>query len=432
MKKKPLTPLESYLESSLELGDVITYDSGESLILGCVIEKAKNKYVILNIEGSQIHLPRERLYKIPNINLNQDAPKEEIKASLKTFLESAIKELEDINLELLWESKNEDNRAISLSELCEEYFGKDNPQNHLALRLAIVKDKIFFKRQKERFIPRSKTTVEELRKAKEREAKRLKALNMTADYFKKAITGKIEQKPPSEVIGNISLLKLLAADGTQGEETKEARKLLRHITDTLNLELMGSSQERAFQLLCKSGIFKPDENLALIKYRIRRSFSASISTAAKNITIPQDIKSYIEKEGEGVRRDLTHLPAFTIDDISTKDMDDALSLEISGGIFSLGVHITDISSAILPGSPLDREAMLRATSLYCPDCTVNMFPPEISEKLLSLVKGQIRPCMTVYAKFDSSYNLISTEVFLSLIKVQENYTYDLVDAILKG
>ena len=78
------------------------------------------------------------------------------------------------------------------------------------------------------------------------------------------------------------------------------------------------------------------------------------------------------------RVDLTHLPAFAIDNAWTTDPDDALSLE---GPNRLWVHVADVAALVLPDSPADLEARNRAASLYLPEITVPMLPAEASERL---------------------------------------------------
>ena len=65
------------------------------------------------------------------------------------------------------------------------------------------------------------------------------------------------------------------------------------------------------------------------------------------------------------RQDLTHMEIVTIDDASTRDVDDGLSVEfLPSGQHRLWVHIADPSRWVAPGDPLDTEARRRAKTLY--------------------------------------------------------------------
>ena len=68
-----------------------------------------------------------------------------------------------------------------------------------------------------------------------------------------------------------------------------------------------------------------------------------------------------------IRVDLTHHSIVTIDDASTTEVDDGLSVEeLPGGRRRLWVHVADPSRWLQPGSDLDLEARRRASTLYLP------------------------------------------------------------------
>lgn len=67
------------------------------------------------------------------------------------------------------------------------------------------------------------------------------------------------------------------------------------------------------------------------------------------------------------RRDLTHQQVITIDDASTRDVDDGLAVEVlPDGGHRLWVHIADPSRWVGQGDPLDGEACRRAQTVYLP------------------------------------------------------------------
>ncbi|MDT8304753.1 MAG: RNB domain-containing ribonuclease [Anaerolineae bacterium] len=77
------------------------------------------------------------------------------------------------------------------------------------------------------------------------------------------------------------------------------------------------------------------------------------------------------------RLDLTHLPAFAIDDAGSDDPDDAFSLDGE----RLWVHVADVAALVPPGSPADVEAQARGANLYLPEGTVPMLPLAATERL---------------------------------------------------
>lgn len=93
---------------------------------------------------------------------------------------------------------------------------------------------------------------------------------------------------------------------------------------------------------------------------------------------------------------LRGLPVFTIDPPSSRDLDDAVSIQrLSGGLVELGVHIADASFFVTDGSHLDAAAKRRAESLYMQGRALPMLPRELSEDLVSLLPGRTRLAVSV-------------------------------------
>ncbi len=116
---------------------------------------------------------------------------------------------------------------------------------------------------------------------------------------------------------------------------------------------------------------------------------------------------------EEKRVDLTHLPAFAIDNAWTTDPDDALSLE---GSNRLWVHVADVAAIVLPDSPADLEARNRATNLYLPEMTVPMLPTETSERL-ALGIHDSSPALSFGLNLDSEGGIIGLEIVPSWVRV---------------
>jgi exoribonuclease II len=128
---------------------------------------------------------------------------------------------------------------------------------------------------------------------------------------------------------------------------------------------------------------------------------------------------------EEKRVDLTHLPAFAIDNAWTTDPDDALSLE---GPNRLWVHVADVAAIVLPDSPADLEARNRTTNLYLPDMTVPMLPVETSERLALGIRD-ISPALSFGLNLDSEGVIIGIDIVPSWIKVSR-LSYEQAEAML--
>jgi ribonuclease R len=129
------------------------------------------------------------------------------------------------------------------------------------------------------------------------------------------------------------------------------------------------------------------------------------------------------RDREG-RKDYRRWPTVTIDGESAQDFDDAVSIKrLASGNFLLGVHIADVSHYVRPGSPLDRDALARATSVYLPDFTIPMLPEALSNDICSLRGRQLRLTVSVLLEIDGQGRVVKAEFHPSLIKTAERMTY---------
>ncbi len=133
------------------------------------------------------------------------------------------------------------------------------------------------------------------------------------------------------------------------------------------------------------------------------------------------------------RRDLRDLATFTIDPVTARDYDDAISASArpEGG-WQVWVHIADVSAFVTPRSALDREAYQRATSVYVPGAVEPMLPRSLSNGVCSLVSGQERLTVTVELTIDVGGRVRSASMYRSIIRSDERLDYDRVDRIFAG
>jgi len=132
------------------------------------------------------------------------------------------------------------------------------------------------------------------------------------------------------------------------------------------------------------------------------------------------------------RRDLRDLPTFTIDPPTARDFDDAISAErLDGGAVRVWVHIADVAAYVPPGSPVDREAYRRATSVYVPGKVEPMLPEALSNDACSLVPHQDRLAVTVELDLDGA-TVVRTAFHRSRIRSDARLDYPTVDRIFAG
>ena len=169
------------------------------------------------------------------------------------------------------------------------------------------------------------------------------------------------------------------------------------------VEILGKSNDPEVEL---QGILR--------KFGVRQGFTPKVIKEAKTIAK--------KNETEG-RKDLTKLLIFTIDGERAKDFDDAISLELIGEYYKLGVHISDVSHFVSENSFLDDEAFERGTSIYYADGVIPMLPEVLSNEACSLKPNSKRLTLSVFIKFDHQANVLSTEIHNSIINSQRRFTY---------
>jgi ribonuclease R len=167
-----------------------------------------------------------------------------------------------------------------------------------------------------------------------------------------------------------------------------------------------------------------DIKSVLINNAIKYTFDdASMNQAAKiNLEIDvSEIKNRVDLSSENI---------FTIDALTAKDMDDAVSIRKDNETYILGVHIADVSHYVKKNTPLDREACERGNSVYFPDYAVPMLPHMLSSQLCSLKERQKRLTVSVIMTVDKSGNVKNYEIMKSVIRSKKKMTYTGVQAVL--
>jgi ribonuclease R len=139
--------------------------------------------------------------------------------------------------------------------------------------------------------------------------------------------------------------------------------------------------------------------------------------------------------GAPARRDLRELATFTIDPVSARDFDDAVSAERledgAGAGVRVWVHIADVSAYVREGSAVDVEARERATSVYVPGAVEPMLPDALSGDACSLVPGRERAAVTVELELHGA-DVRRCAFYRSWIRSDERLDYDRVDRIFAG
>lgn len=167
-----------------------------------------------------------------------------------------------------------------------------------------------------------------------------------------------------------------------------------------------------------------------------------ILSIIKKYDLPLDFPEKVQKQVQQIpdevldedlvdREDFRNQKIITIDGEDAKDLDDAVSIEVTDGGYRLGVHIADVSYYVKEKSPLDIEALKRGCSVYLVDRVIPMLPPKLSNGICSLNPRVDRLTMSVIIDFDKEANVKSYKITPGVIKTCERMTYTQVNKILE-
>ncbi len=132
------------------------------------------------------------------------------------------------------------------------------------------------------------------------------------------------------------------------------------------------------------------------------------------------------------RVDLRDVDLVTIDGVDARDFDDAVYAEPSGKGWRLLVAIADVGHYVEIGSPLDDEAIRRATSVYFPDRVVPMLPEVLSNGLCSLNPKVDRLCMVCEMRVSAEGKVTRSKFYEAVMRSSARLTYGQVAAFLDG
>jgi len=184
---------------------------------------------------------------------------------------------------------------------------------------------------------------------------------------------------------------------------------------------------RVAEILGRAGDFGIDVEILIRVHHIPHTFPEDVLEQARSIPGP------IPEKELARRRDFRSMDIVTIDGETARDFDDAVWVEpLPGGHWALHVHIADVSHYVRPGTPIDREAFMRGTSVYFPDRAVPMLPIELSTDQCSLRPHEDRLVLSALLELDAHGDVVAQEFTRGVIRSAERMTYTAVHDVLEG
>ncbi|MGL5035302.1 MAG: ribonuclease catalytic domain-containing protein [Microcystaceae cyanobacterium] len=332
------------------------------------------------------------------------------------FLQEVETYLDPDQLEVAWEILVEENATVTPAALAQLLFSETGPVFCYAAHCLLAEDKIYFKNKGEIYEPRSLAQVEEI--------KHQQTVELQKQQEREGFLARLEQGLGGEKV-----------DWTDGDrprlESLERLVLYPELNHRPAQELLQSldraaTPEAAFKLLVELGWWSNHENLFLRRSAFPRQFSRKV------IDLAYTVLETSRPETDPQRFDLVGLKVYTIDDESTQEIDDGLSVEfLDDGNYRLWIHIADPTHMMEPNDELDLEARKRSTSLYLPTGMLPMFPTELATGPMSLIQGKVCPALSFGVILGESGEVQNYSIHSSLIKPTYRLTYDDVDEMLQ-
>ena len=146
----------------------------------------------------------------------------------------------------------------------------------------------------------------------------------------------------------------------------------------------------------------------------------------------KSIPSIVLNDEKVGRKDRTGDTVFTIDSSDAKDLDDAVSVKKVKNNYLLSVYIADVSHYVKEKTELNKEAIARGTSIYIPGKVIPMLPKELSNGICSLNEGQERLALAVDMLISNTGEVLNSDVFKAVIKVDKKMSYDKVYKVISN
>jgi exoribonuclease II len=319
------------------------------------------------------------------------------KPSPADFLAAAQQVSESIELELAWEFAPED--EFGFADLARDYFSdKASLTEQAGALLRLYDAPHYFRRAgKGRF---KKASAEILHQALAAIEKKKQVVQQIADWA--AALGQGDCPVPIRE----QLYKILFKPDKNAPEYKAV------------VDAARATQTAPLDLLQRAGAIASPYQFHWQRFLFENFPKGTGFPAVEAPPVPDDLP-------------LATVQAYSIDDSTTTEIDDALSIQgLGSGTVILGIHIAAPGLAFAPGSTIDQLGRNRLSTVYMPGYKVTMLPDSVVQNY-TLAEGQNCPAVSLYVTMDEATLLIqSTETRLERVPIAANLRHDQLDAIV--
>lgn len=394
----------------MEPGNIVEFIDRQKIMCAVVLDIKNLRLRLLTENNREVNLSANRLSHRGNSRLDLSIGRDRLVEALKKTASRRKELIDNIDIRELWEVLNTEQQWIDFGTMTQFCF-PDNPtyDHEAAVIRALFNDRQYFKFNPDRVFPNTREQVERIKIQAETELRRIRVIEAGSGWLKGVLAGKIRSVSESHA----ALVEIFKSYFLFDKESPHY-EIVRDILEKAGYK----SGDIVFKALVQLGVWNEDENLELLRREVPREFPKGVIDAAAKLA---ESAPSISIESE--RKDLRSLSLMTIDGQATLDFDDAISIQKTDDHYLLGVHIADVGLYVKKDDPVDREAMIRASSIYMPDGKISMIPPDLSENLCSLKAGKDRPAISVMIRIRPDAEIIGFEIIPSVVRVNHQLTY---------
>ncbi|WP_434779385.1 ribonuclease catalytic domain-containing protein [Neisseria sp. Ec49-e6-T10] len=350
----------------------ILYEENGQFKVATVVSKAEASYQVDTQYGKRVKVKTSQVF----FSFHED---------LEYFLDQAKEIEKEIDIDFLWEAAGED--EFDSEVLTREYFGNTfNVTQAAALLMKVYAFPIYFyKKGKGRFKAAPAQTLQAAKLAIERKHQEK---IQKEEWVKELLSGKV----PSVVADDI--MRILHMPDKQ------------NIVHQAFLEAADQQKKSPLEFAQKLNLVSSIHQYMLEGFILKNFLGTLDFPDVEAINLPN--------------LPVADVLAFSIDDESTTEIDDAFSLTyLDNGVIRLGIHIAVPTVAIEPDSKIERLVFERLSTVYFPSNKITMLPEKWIDAF-TLLEGNKCPAISLYVDIDEGFNFSNETTCLEYVFVQSN------------
>ncbi len=398
----------------METGTVIEFIDRQKVVCAVVQEVGNQRLRLLTENNREVSLAESRLLHSNARRLDSGLGRQQLVAQLQQIAAQRKELAAAVNIEELWEVLHSEQEWIDLPTMTEFCFSRACTSDHeAAVFRAFFANRLYFKFDHDRFFPLLPQQVEQALARARAAARQAAMIERGGLWLRRAFDSGQAERPQALLQDFPEFLDILKSYYIFDTDSPHA-PLGRMLLAKAGIDRIG----RLFRMLVQLGIFTEHENTDIVRLNIPVAFSSDLERASMHLQTAAT--ATVDQQA---RRDLTGLHLITIDGQYTLDFDDALSLEVQGNNYRVGIHVADVGACIRPNDLLDQEAQGRGSSIYLPDQKIPMLPPSLAEGLCSLKAGTARPAISILITLSADAEVVDHEIVASHVRVADQLSY---------